>query len=201
VVFEHEGQGGGSAGANLSDGLRASGAEAVVAWAHTAGGAAAIARAVASATSRPVVGLGKGFRLLTRPPATGEVMLRSVVWSAEFASRSPAAQAVTQLYEQRFGHAMSDSAAAAFTAAIALAVAVDASGSQDTAAIRSALRQESLPPTQMIMPWNGVQFAADGHNSRAAGAIEAWENNSYRVVYPAELAPRPLQWPSVRAAG
>jgi ABC-type branched-subunit amino acid transport system substrate-binding protein len=173
----------------------------VVAWAHTAAGAATIARAVASATSRPVVGLGKGFRLLTQPPATGEVMLRSVVWSAEFAKRSPAAQAVTQLYEQRFGHAMSDSAAAAFTATIALAVAVDASGSQDTAAIRSALRQESLPPTQMIMPWNGVQFAADGHNSRAAGAIEVWENSTYRVVYPAELAVRPLQWPSVRAAG
>lgn len=198
VVFEHEWQGGGSAGTNLSDGLRASGAEAVVAWAHTAGGAAAIARAVASATSRPVVGLGKGFRMLTKPPATGEVMLRSVVWSAEFATRSPAAQAVTQLYEQRFGHPMSDAAAAAFTAAIALAVAIDASGSQDTAAIRSALRQESLPPTQMIMPWNGVQFAADGTNSRATGAIEAWEGNTYRVVYPAELASRPLRWPSIR---
>jgi branched-chain amino acid transport system substrate-binding protein len=198
VVFEQEWQGGESSGTGLAAGLSESKAEAVVAWAHTAAGAAAIARAAAATSSRPVVGLGKGFRLLAKPPATGEVMLRSVVWSAEFAQRSPAAQAVMQLYEKRFGHAMSDTAAAAFTAAIALAVAIDASGSQDTAAIRSALRQESLPPTQMIMPWNGVQFAADGHNSRAAGAIEAWENNTYRVVFPAELASRPLQWPAAR---
>jgi branched-chain amino acid transport system substrate-binding protein len=195
VVFEQEWQGE-SATPSLAAGLSQSRAEAVVAWAHTAAGAAAIARASADATSRPVVGLGKGFRLLTQPPATGEVMLRSVVWSAEFAQRNPAAQAVTQLYQQRFGHAMSDAAASAFTAVIALAVAVDASGSHDTAAIRSALRQESLPPTQMIMPWNGVQFAADGHNSRAAGTIEMWENNAYRVVFPAELASLPLRWPA-----
>ncbi|WP_203910248.1 ABC transporter substrate-binding protein [Rhizocola hellebori] len=196
VVFEHEWQGGDSANAELIAKLKTSGAEAVVAWAHTAGGAAGIIRTVASATSRPVVGLGKGFRQLTQPPATGAMMLRSVAWSAEFATRSPAAQGVTQLYEKRFGHPMTDAAAAAFTSTIALAVAVDASGSQDTAAIRTALRQESLPPTQMIMPWNGVQFAADGHNSRAAGTIEAWEGTTYRVVHPAELAARPLRWPA-----
>jgi ABC-type branched-subunit amino acid transport system substrate-binding protein len=198
VVFEHEWESGQAAGDVLATGLRSSEAEAIVAWAHTAGGASAIARAVASSTSRPIVGLGTGFRQLAQPPSTGVMMLRSVVWSAELAKRSPAARAVTQLYEQRFGHAMSDAAAAAFTSAIALAVAVDASGSQDTAAIRSALRQESLSPTQMIMPWNGVQFAADGHNSRAAGAIEAWEENSYRIVHPAELASRPLRWPAIR---
>ncbi len=201
VVFEQEWQTGQSATADLSSGLKESAAEAVVAWAHTAAGASGILRAVGSASSRPVVGLGKGFRQLAQPPATGTMMLRSVVWSAEFAKRSPPAQAVTQLYEQRFGHAMSDAAAAAFTSTIALAVAVNASGSADPAAIRSALRQASLPPTQMIMPWNGMQFAADGHNSRAAGAIEAWEDNTYRVVHPAELASRPLRWPAVRTEG
>ncbi len=197
VVFESELREG-QPTRELAERLRQAAPEAVLAWAHTPSGAAALAAVTAEAfvNSRPTVGLGLGFRQLIQPPATGGVLLRSVIWSAELAKRSPAAQAVTQLYEKRFGHPMSDAAAEAFTSTIALAVAVDACGSRDPAAIRSALRQASLSPTQMIMPWNGVQFAADGHNSHAAGAIEAWEGNAYRVVHPAELAARPMRWPT-----
>jgi branched-chain amino acid transport system substrate-binding protein len=176
--------------------LAAGEVQAIVVWAHTAG-AAATARRMASSVpgAPPVVGLGKGFRDLAQPAGATPMVLRSVLWSADLAGRSPAAKAVAELYQKRFGHQMTGAAAATFTAVIALAVAIDAGASEDPAAIRAALRRTSLPPTQMIMPWDGVRFASDGHNSLAASAVEAWDGSTFRLVYPAELATERLRWP------
>jgi branched-chain amino acid transport system substrate-binding protein len=173
--------------------------QAIVGWAHSAD-AAATERKMAAAVpgSPPIVGLGKGFRDLTPPSGAKPMTLRTVLWSADLAERSPAAKAVAELYEKRFGHKMTGVAAATFTAVIALAVAVDAGGSKDPAAIRAALRRTSLPPTQMIMPWDGVRFASDGSNSLAASALEAWDGSTFRLVYPAELATQKLRWPGAR---
>jgi branched-chain amino acid transport system substrate-binding protein len=178
--------------------------QAIVVWAHSAEGATT-ARKMASGVpgNPPVVGLGKGFRDLTsgagvQPAGATPMLLRTVLWSADLAGRSPAAKAVAELYQKRFGHQMTGVAAATFTAVIALAVAIDAGASQDPAAIRAALRRTSLPPTQMIMPWDGVRFASDGHNSLAASALEAWDGSTFRLVYPAELATERLRWPGAR---
>lgn len=183
--------------ADATDAIGASGgAQAIVAWAHTATGAAQLRELVARVPSAPpIVGLGKGFRDLTQLSGSTPMMVRTVLWSADLAGRSPAAKAVAQLYEKRFGQAMSGVAAATFTSVIALAVAIDSGGSADTAAIRAALRQTALPPTQMIMPWDGVRFATDGHNSLASSALEAWDGAAFRVVYPMELATQALRWP------
>jgi branched-chain amino acid transport system substrate-binding protein len=174
-----------------------SGAQATVAWAHTPEGAASLRKAAPSST--PILGLGKGFRALPQPASNKPMTLRAVVWSADLATRSPAAQAVAELYEKRFAQKMTGVAAATFTAVIALAVAVDASGSRDPGAIRAALRQTSLTPTQMIMPWDGVRFGADGRNTLAGSALEAWDGSAFRVVYPSELASQPLKWPGAKS--
>jgi branched-chain amino acid transport system substrate-binding protein len=177
--------------------LPAGGVQALVAWAHTAAAAAGV-RKLASAAGAPIVGLGKGFRDLTQAGGNNPMTVRTVLWSADLAERSPAAKAVAELYQKRFGHQMTGVAAATFTAVIALAVAIDAGGSTDPAAIRAALRRTSLPPTQMIMPWDGVRFASDGHNSLAASALEIWDGSAFRLVYPAELATRRLRWPGAK---
>ncbi|WP_020523796.1 ABC transporter substrate-binding protein [Catelliglobosispora koreensis] len=167
---------------------------AIYAWAHTAGGAEAISRAAAGVPgSPPLIGLGPGFRTAAKP-AAAQVVMRAVPWSAELAQRSPAAKAVMELYEKRFGQPMGEVAAASFTAAITLAAGINAAGSGDPSAIRSALRQTSLPPTQMIMPWNGLLFGPDGQNQLAGAVIEAWAGKSFRVVYPAEVASGPVPW-------
>ncbi|HZM74205.1 MAG TPA: ABC transporter substrate-binding protein [Candidatus Limnocylindrales bacterium] len=173
--------------------------QAIVAWAHTAE-AAATARKMAAGVpgSPPIMGLGKGFRDLAQPPGAKPMTLRTVLWSADLAERNPAARAVAEMYERRFGHKMTGVGAATFTAVIALAVAVNAGGSQDPAAVRAALRRTSLPSTQMIMPWDGVRFASDGHNSLAASALEAWNGSTFRLVYPAELATERLRWPGAK---
>jgi len=173
--------------------------EAIVVWAHTAEAATAARKMAAGVPgSPPVVGLGKGFRDLDQPSGAKPMTLRTVLWSADLAGRSPAARAVAELYEKRFGHKMTGVAAATFTAVIALAAAINTGGSPEPAAIRAALRGTALPPTQVIMPWDGVRFASDGHNSLAASALEAWDGTTFRLVYPAELATERLRWPGVQ---
>jgi branched-chain amino acid transport system substrate-binding protein len=179
----------------LTSRLRSPRPHAVFAWAHTAAGARAIVRAVSDMESPPpVVGLGEGFRHLGQPAGAPALVLRAVAWSAEFSQRSPAAKAVAQLYAERFGQPMTAAAAQSFTAVIALAVAIDTAGSADAAAIRTALRQTSLPAIGMIMPWNGLRFSADGHNPLAAGVVEEWQDPAFRLVFPVELASGPSRW-------
>ncbi|GAA2375304.1 branched chain amino acid ABC transporter substrate-binding protein [Catellatospora methionotrophica] len=180
----------------LHDRLDAQAGHTVVAWAQTAAGARAVADAVGQTGERPTLfGLGQGFRLLERPDG-GAALLRAVPWSAELAGREPTARLVAQLYEQRFGRPMSAVAADAFTATIALAAAIDAAGSSDAAAIRTALRRTSLSAVQMIMPWDGVRFGDDGQNQFAAAVVEQWQDRGYRLVYPVELASSAARWSS-----
>lgn len=199
VAMQHECAESGLDAGLLASRLSQSAPDAVFAWAHTDAGAQTIGRIVGGlAGSPPVLGLGHGFRQLDRPatakPGFKPALLRAVSWSAELARRGPAGLSVMELYERRFGRPMTDVAAAMFTAVIALAAAIDTAGSADPAAIRTALRQTSLPATQMIMPWNGVRFGSDGRNQLAAAVLEAWDGNAFRVVYPAELASTPLRW-------
>ncbi|MBV1853235.1 ABC transporter substrate-binding protein [Catellatospora tritici] len=168
-------------------------ADAVLAWAQSTGGAAAIA-AAADRTGIPLYGLGQGFRQFDRPLPEASTMMRAMPWSQDYAGRNPVARDVLRLYQQRFNRPMSAAAADAFTAMITLAKAVDTAGSGDPAAIRTALRQTSLPATQMIMPWNGVRFGPDGQNTLAAAVVEQWQFHDFRLVYPVELAITVARW-------
>jgi branched-chain amino acid transport system substrate-binding protein len=174
----------------------------LLALANSRAAAAAVSRMAARA-ARPVavLGFGPGFNQMPQDPGQPTVVLRTSSWSAELAQRSPAAKAVTDLYAKRFGSPMTDTAANVFTATMTLAAAIDAAGSDDPATIRSALRQISQPATQMIMPWNGVRFDANGQNLLAAGVVEGWATTGFRVVFPRELAVGPMIWTGTNGAG
>jgi branched-chain amino acid transport system substrate-binding protein len=105
---------------------------------------------------------------------------------------------VAELYQRRFGVAMSDAAAGVFTAMLTLAMAVDAAGPADpsgnSARVRAALRRVSLPATQTIMPWDGVRFDGSGQNQLAAAVVEQRAPGGFQVVYPREVATLPLMW-------
>lgn len=167
--------------------------DAIVAIASTSKAATEAAQVAAELTPpRPLIGLGPGFDALARVDAPS--VLRSSPWSAELARRSPVGKAVTDLYQKLFNAPMTQQAASVFTATYALAVAIDQVGSADRAAIRGALRQLSLPATQMIMPWNGIRFSAEGQNELAAGVVEGWTRGAFRVVYPPEVASAQVVW-------
>jgi branched-chain amino acid transport system substrate-binding protein len=155
----------------------------------------------------PVLGLGPGFDRVTRDTlaptddkqaTTAPVVLRAVPWSVEFARRSPTGRAVADLYQQKFDVPMTAGAAISFTTTMAAAAAIDAAGGANPADVRNALRRLSLPATQLITPWNGLRFDANGQNALAAAVIEGWSGVDFRVVYPRELAAGPMIWSKPR---
>ncbi len=152
----------------------------------------------------PVVALGRGVAALpvSSLPAQSPGVLRIVSWSSDLAHRTPLARSVGDLYQRRFGTAMTDLAASAFTAVLTLAAAADAAsapaaGEASPARIRAALRQLRLAATALIMPWNGVRFAANGQNDLASGVVEQQLAGGFQVVFPRELAAAAIGWPGV----
>jgi branched-chain amino acid transport system substrate-binding protein len=135
----------------------------------------------------PAVAMGAGLSAGN----AGRPLPRVAAWSADYAVRNPLAKAVADLYQRRYGAPMTDAAARTFTATLTLAVAIDRAGDGDAGRIRAALRQLWLPPTQLIMPWDGVQFGPGGQNQLADGVVEQKDAaGAYKIVYPRELAPR-----------
>jgi branched-chain amino acid transport system substrate-binding protein len=176
--------------------------EVVLVLAHTSAAATEVTRTASRlATPVPVVGLGQGFGQVAGGLGAGDVVLRATSWSAELAHRNPVGKAVTALYERTFGSPMTNEAANSFTATITLAAAIDAAGSREPATIRGALRQISMPATQMIMPWNGIRFNANGQNQLAAGVVEGRDRSGFRVIYPRELAAGPMIWTTGEGSG
>ncbi|UWP81972.1 ABC transporter substrate-binding protein [Dactylosporangium fulvum] len=140
----------------------------------------------------PVIALGPAVGTFdTLKNGNGSQVLRAVGWSTEFAGRNPIARVVAGMYEQAFHTKLTDVAAAAFTATMVLALAMDQVTDFTPQSVRSAVRQMSLPATQTIMPWNGVRFDGNGYNQLAAGIVEQYLPNGYMVIHPVELAATP----------
>jgi branched-chain amino acid transport system substrate-binding protein len=171
------------------------GVGAVFALAATPDEANVLAGAAARAkTHPPLIGLGRGFAALTKPPVGVHTFLRAVSWSADFASRQPLAYAVNALYQRRYGKPMSEAAANSFTATLALAEAIDSAGVADPAQVRRALRHMTISATEVPVPSNGIAFGPDGQNELAAGLVEQSTAGGFKVVFPIELASAKLVW-------
>lgn len=146
-----------------------------------------------------VAGLGPGFATTAAREQAPPGMLYPAGWSAELAGRTPLAQAVATLHQQQFGAPLTAAGAHAFTAVLALAMALDAAGGTGPDGVRAGLRQLSVPATAVIMPWNGIRFGEDGQNDLAAAVVEqaggAGTSGELRLVYPPELAKVDPVWP------
>lgn len=179
-----------------------SAADAVVAVAVTPAESRALA-GVLGDTGPPVAaaGIGAGFDAGPGPDRPAAAVPHPTAWSPDIAARQPLARAVADLYRQRYGEVMTVPAASAFTATMTLARAVDGSGATDPTAVRASLRQLSIPATEIIMPWHGIEFGADGQNVRAAAVVEQWVGGRAVVVYPPEIATAPVVWPSSDPGG
>jgi branched-chain amino acid transport system substrate-binding protein len=180
---------GSTAAADLADKVGALKPDAIVA----ALGSAQEATTVGDAAQRlknnvPVVAVGHGPGDLGGPAARG--IMRTADWSSDYAARNPVARWVADLYQKRFGSVMNDAAATTFTAVLTLALAIDSAGAANAAHIRAALSVIQLGATEMIMPWNGLQFDTSGQNLLASGLVEQRVGNTFQIVYPRELAAR-----------
>lgn len=126
----------------------------------------------------------------------GNFIITRVSWALGMGKRKPLVTKVNELYKKRFGTDMDETNARSFTGLMALAAAINAAGSTQAAAIRSALQTLSIPGSQLIMPWEGVEFDFRGQNKFAAGVMAQILNQEYKVVWPFPLAEADIVWPA-----
>jgi len=90
---------------------------------------------------------------------------------------------------------LSDVPVRAFTGFMVLADAINRAGSTDPEKIRQALTETNMPASQLIVPWKGIKFGADGQNQLVRGILMQVQNGKYCTVYPFELASCELVYP------
>jgi branched-chain amino acid transport system substrate-binding protein len=67
--------------------------------------------------------------------------------------------------------------------------------------VRAALLNLDIPGRDTIMPWNGIRFDVKHQNAGAAGVVVQKVQDTFRVVFPAELAADRTVWPLASARG
>jgi branched-chain amino acid transport system substrate-binding protein len=122
-------------------------------------------------------------------------VLSREVWALDLAERKPLVRKVNDILHDRHGVNFNGNSARAFTGVMTLLAAVDRAGSTKPEAIQKALRDTDIPGDQIIMPWKGVKFDANGQNELGAGIIVQVQEGKYFTVWPFELASKDVVWP------
>ncbi len=125
-----------------------------------------------------------GFYFLPRAP-----------WALGMGRGKPLVTRVNEMYKRKHGSDMDEVNARGFTGMLTLADAINRAGSTTPAAIAAALRETNIPGSQLIMPWQGIEFDSKGQNRHAAGLMTQILDNDYKVVWPFDVAEAPIVWP------
>jgi branched-chain amino acid transport system substrate-binding protein len=116
-------------------------------------------------------------------------------WARDLASRNALIEEVGQRYEKAYGKPMDGTPARAFQAMMVLADAINRAGSTEPAQLRKALAETNLPADQLIMPWEGVKFDAQGQNELTRGIFIQTQGGAPVTVWPFDFAKAKLVWP------
>ena len=92
---------------------------------------------------------------------------------------------IADMYKQKSGDEMDDTAARQMQGFFVLCEAIDRAGSTDPAKIQAALKATDLKPDQLMMGYKGVKFDDKGQNILAAGVIiQLQDGENYVAVWP-----------------
>ena len=128
--------------------------------------------------------------------AKAEGVITRSPFNTDLAKTIPLIGQVNELFKTHSGgRDLSDVPARAFTGFMALANAINNAGSTDPKKIQQALQQLDMGPESLIVPYRGIQFGADGQNTKTRGILMQVQNGNYCTVYPFELAACELMYP------
>ena len=117
-------------------------------------------------------------------------------YNADLAKKIPNLAKVNELFKKHSnGRDLSDVPAREFTAFMVLMDAINRAGSTDPEKIRVALTKTNIPAKDLIIPYKGVKFAANGHNELQRGILMQVQNGQYCTVYPFEFAACEVKYP------
>jgi branched-chain amino acid transport system substrate-binding protein len=113
-------------------------------------------------------------------------------FALDLSAKKPMIRQVNELFKKlrdnTTGRDISDVPARAFTGFLVLADAINRAKSTNPEEIRKALVATSIPPDQLIMPWNGVKFDEKGQNTGVRAILLQVQKGAYATIYPFELA-------------
>ncbi len=110
-------------------------------------------------------------------------------YNSDLAGRIPLLSKINTIFKKHSnGRDLSDVPARVFTGFMTLLQAVNRAGSTDPEKIRAALVATDIPPDQLIVPYKGVKFDAQGQNSLVRPILMQVQKGKYCTIYPFELA-------------
>src|SRR5215475_4199472 len=118
-------------------------------------------------------------------------------YNSDLQGRIPLLAKVNELFKKHSnGRDLSDNSARSFTGFMVLADALNRAGSTDPEKIRAALAATNIPADQLIVPYRGVKFDANGQNELVRAILMQVQKGKYCTIYPFELASCPVLFPT-----
>lgn len=117
-------------------------------------------------------------------PQVQGVLTRDV-WANDLHTIKPVIKQLNDMFKARSGgKELNGNSARSLQGLLVLAEAIDRAGSTKADAIRQALAATDLSADQIVMPWAGVKFDANGQNVRGQGLISQLIGSQYQTVWP-----------------
>jgi branched-chain amino acid transport system substrate-binding protein len=123
------------------------------------------------------------------PQAQG--ILTREVWAGDVAASHPGMSKIGAMYKAKTGKDLNGNNARSMQGVLVLADAINRAGSTDPEAIRKALAATDLNDRQIVVPWAGVKFDANGQNIKGAGLIMELKGAGYQTVWPEKFRATP----------
>jgi branched-chain amino acid transport system substrate-binding protein len=118
-------------------------------------------------------------------------------YNSDLEGRIPLLSKVNVIFKKHSnGRDLSDVPARVFTGFMTLLEAINRAGSTDPEKIREALIATDIPPSQLIVPYKGVKFDAEGQNSLVRPILMQVQKGQYCTIYPFELAACEVMFPT-----
>jgi branched-chain amino acid transport system substrate-binding protein len=126
---------------------------------------------------------------LTTMGKDAEGVITRSPYNSDLQGRIPLLAKVNDLFKkQSNGRDLSDNSARSFTGFMVLADALNRAGSTDPEKIRAALAATNIPADQLIVPYRGVKFDANGQNELVSAILMQAQKGKYCTMYPFDLA-------------
>src|SRR5262245_48494142 len=118
-------------------------------------------------------------------------------YNSDLEGRIPLLSKVNAIFKKHSnGRDLSDVPARAFTGFMTLMDAFNRAGSTDPEKLRAAIAATDIPPDQLIVPYRGVKFDANGQNDLVRPILMQVQKGKYCTIYPFELASCEVLYPT-----
>jgi branched-chain amino acid transport system substrate-binding protein len=96
--------------------------------------------------------------------------------------------ALNEIYKKKTGHNLDDTSARGLEGFLVMCDAINRAGSTEPAKIQAALKATDMPPSKLMIGYDGVKFDANGQNEKAATLLVQLRNKEYVAIWPDKSA-------------